>query len=195
MQFTVVHREACQWVCRWIGAGFLDTNRYQPDGAVAFGLFSPHETVLDGTGRTVLIATSAARGVAAVLDHSRRPTCVPFPNTADRSFERQPSVSRFASQSRSGTTPNLRRHPNGDRGPRTPGAPANSLPGSSLSTRVGSGWQRGTSARREAGRVISSNPCADALMRPHPEPVVEARRRPVAGCRGRPLTRAVSWDL
>src|SRR6056297_1271646 len=53
---------------------------------------------------------------------------VPFPNTADRSFERQPSVSRFASQTRSGTTPNLRSTPDGDRAPHTSGAPTNILP-------------------------------------------------------------------
>jgi len=35
---------------------------------------------------------------------------VPFPNTADQSFRRQPeSVSRFASQTKSGTTPNPRK--------------------------------------------------------------------------------------
>jgi hypothetical protein len=75
-------------------------------------------------------ATSTARTASTVLESQSLPDrWVPFPNTADQSFRRQPEgVSRFASQTRSGTTPNLRKQPDGDRAPRTSGAPNNILP-------------------------------------------------------------------
>jgi hypothetical protein len=52
---------ACQWVCQWIETELFGTIRYRPDGTVAFGLFSPHEAVLDSTGRMVLISLSRWR--------------------------------------------------------------------------------------------------------------------------------------
>ena len=60
---------------------------------------------MNGLARTCRDGGITAGTVAAEPEPQSPPDrWVPFPNTADRSFERQPSVSRFASQTRSGTS-------------------------------------------------------------------------------------------
>ena len=88
-------------------------------------------------------AASLRELFAQFSSHSRCPTGGCRSRTRPTSHsEDSRSVSRFTSQTRSGTSPNLRGKLNGDRAPRTSGAPTNHPP-----CRVSDGFKRAEASR------------------------------------------------